>query len=138
MAAEKGAQSKVVVLVRGATYDRWHQAGSIAAAATAMGRRADVFLFWEALEGWAKGAWVTPTFPARPALEERWESERFPTAHELIQAARDSGLCTLYACTGSSAILGLRPDTVTASVDHHVGWATILQVTQGVVDRFEL
>jgi len=116
-----------------------HQGLSIAAAATASGRRADVFFFWWALERLSKGALDEPDFPPeRDAVNDRFETRNLPTLRTLLGYARESGLCTLYACTGSMAIVGAPPPSLEAAVHQFVGWSAILQITAGVTDRFYL
>lgn len=134
----KDPAERVAIFLHSGDYDRLHQGLSIAATAAASGRGVDIFFFWYALEALVEGRLATPRFPARPELEGAFEERRIPTAQDLLEAARETGLCVLYACTGSSAILGLRPDRVGERVDHQVGWSTILQVTRGVTDRFYL
>ena len=127
---------RVVIFVHSGDYDRLHAALSVAATAAAMGRPVEVFFFWFALEALVQDRLGTPSFPSRPELQAEFEERGYPTAAALAKAARETGMCTFYGCTGSSAILALRPDRVAAVVDHAVGWSTILQITRGVVDRF--
>ena len=129
---------RVAVFLHAGEYDRLHQGCSIAATATASGRPVDVYFFWHALEALASGRLGEPRFPGREDLSERFESGNYPTAQALLEAARATGRCTLYACTASSGLMGVAPDRVAALVDHHVGWATILEASRGVVDRFYL
>lgn len=120
-------------------YDRLHQGLSIAVAATTLGRRADLYLFWWALERLARGALDEPDFPPEhAATERRFETRGMPTVRELLQAARESGLCTVYACSGSMAAVVDTPDALRASVDQVVGWTTILKLTANVIDRYYL
>jgi peroxiredoxin family protein len=135
----KPPQPKVAVFLHSGEYDRVHQGLSIAAAATAAGRHADVFFFWWALDRLARGALDAPDFPTEhDAVTDRFETRGIPTLRQLLAYLRESGDCTLYACTGSMAIVGAPPPTVEASVDQVVGWSTILQLTAGVTDRFYL
>ena len=60
------------------------------------------------------------------------------TDAKLLDVVRDSGLATLFACTGSMASLGLNPPDVEPKVDTLIGWTSILGRTVGVVDRFSL
>lgn len=129
---------RVAIFLHSADADRLHQGCAIAAAAAASGRPVDLFFFWFALEALAAGKLAAPTFPGHEDVEERLERLGYPTAQALLDAARATGRCTVYACTASSGLVGLSPDRVAALVDHHVGWATILAATQGVVDRFYL
>jgi peroxiredoxin family protein len=127
---------RVVIFVHSGDYDRLHEAMSVAATAAAAGRAVDVVFSWFALEALVLDRLATPTFPNRPEVEAAFEDRSFPTAAALAQAARASGTCTFYGCTGSAGILGLRPDRVAEVVDHAVGWSTILQVTRAAIDRF--
>lgn len=128
----------MAVFLHEGAWDRMHQGLAIAASAVAVGRRADVFFFWWALERLVSDALDEPDFgEGREAAADRFEARRMPTLRELLQHLRDSGLCTLYACSGSLAV-DSAPDVLTTKVDQIVGWTTILQLTAGVTDRFYL
>ena len=129
--------SRVAIFLHNGEYDRVHEGLSIAAAAVAAERRADVFFSWWALERLAQGRLDEPDFD-REDLIDRFEARRLPTLRSLLAYLRESGQCTLYACTGSMEILGLKRDALERLVDRFVGWSTILQVTAGVTDRFWL
>lgn len=129
----------MAVFLHAGDYDRMHQGLSIAVAATSLGRRADVFLFWWALERLLRDDLDEPDFPeAHAATQSRFETRGMPTLRQLLAAARESGLCTLYACTGSLTAVAATPEAVQASVDQLVGWTRILQLTAGVTDRYYL
>ena len=129
--------SRVAIFLHNGEYDRVHEGLSIAATAVAAEKRADVFLSWWALERLAQGRLDEPDFD-REDLIDRFEARRLPTLRSLLAYLRESGQCTLYACTGSMEILGLKRDALERLVDRFVGWSTILQVTAGVTDRFWL
>jgi peroxiredoxin family protein len=130
---------KVVVFLHSGDYDRVHQGLSIAAAAVASGRRAEVYLFWWALERFLKDQLDEPDFsPAREEVADRFERRAMPTLRELLGHLRESGLATVQGCTGSLAALGGEPVADKATIDGWVGWTAILQRTAGVVDRFYL
>ena len=129
--------SRVAIFLHSGEYDRMHEGLSIAATAVAAVKRADVFLSWWALERLAQGRLDEPDFD-REDLIDRFEARRLPTLRSLLAYLRESGQCTLYACTGSMEILGLKRDALERLVDRFVGWSTILQVTAGVTDRFWL
>lgn len=120
-----------------------HQGLSIAAAGVAVGRKVDLFLFWWALERLAhdkldEADFAPPGDEARQAHQDRFEARGMPTLRELLTHLRESGLCTVYACTGSLAAVGLLPPELEGRVDSLVGWTTILSLTAGVTDRFYL
>lgn len=130
---------RVAVFLHSGEYDRMHQGLSIAAAAAAAGRHADVFFFWWALERLAKGALDEPDFPAvHEHVADNFEKRNIPTLRQLLAYLRESGQCTLYACTGSMAIVDARSSSLEGRVDQLVGWSAILQLTAGVTDRFYL
>jgi peroxiredoxin family protein len=130
---------RVAVFLHSGEYDRVHEGLSIAASAIASQRRADVFLFWWALERFARDELDDPDFdPAREDLIDRFETHRLPTLRSLLTYLRESEQCTLYACTGSMQILGIPREALERTVHQFVGWSTILQLTAGVTDRFWL
>jgi peroxiredoxin family protein len=132
-------RGKVVVFLHSGDYDRVHQGLSIAAAAVAAGRSAELYLFWWALERFVKDALDEPDFgPEREAVADRLEARRMPTCRELLAHVRESGRASVHACTGSLAALGADPQRPLPGVDGWVGWSAILQRTAGVVDRFYL
>ncbi|QSQ14367.1 hypothetical protein [Myxococcus landrumensis] len=132
------ASPKVVVFLHSGDYDRVHQGLSIAAAATASGRRAEVYLFWWALERFLKGSLDEPDFKGRDDISERFESRGMPTLRALLEHLKESGLCTLAGCTGSLGALGAESETARSGIELWLGWSAILQRTAGVTDRFYL
>ena len=141
---EADPRKRVAIFLHDGAYDRLHQGCAIAAAAAAGGRDVQVFLFWWALDRFLAGGFDEPDMGAAagPSQAARAAEEAFekgaPTAAALLQAARDTGRCTLYACSASAFLLGKRPDHIAARVDQVVGWSAILGLTSGVVDRFYL
>lgn len=130
---------RVAIFLHSGDYDRVHEGLSIAAAAVASGRHADLFFFWWALERLTRDKLDEPDLnPRREDIANRFEARNVPTLRSLLAFLRDSGKCTLYACSGSLAILGLAPSALENKVDQLVGWSTILQLTDGVADRFFL
>ena len=130
---------RLAVFLHDGAYDRMHQGLSIAASAVALGRHADVFLFWWALDRLLADQLDEPDFgPGRETATGRFEVRRMPTLRELLTHLRESGLCTLYACSASAATLDVTPDRLEGKVDQIVGWSTILTLTAGVTDRFYL
>jgi predicted peroxiredoxin len=93
-------------------------AGSCALAATAMGRRVDVFLF---------GAAVSAVVSAHgePADE--------PGA--LLHEARAAG-CRLIGCSASLVSEKVDPQAADRALDAVVGWPTVLAWSEGAVERF--
>ncbi len=133
------APSKVVIFLHSGDYDRVHQGLSIAAAAVATGRPAEVYLFWWALERFIQDRLDEPDFqPPREDVTERVETRGIPTLRTLREHLRESGLCTVHGCTGSLAALGSESVADKQAIDGWVGWTAILQRTAGVIDRFYL
>lgn len=141
---EVDPRKRVALFLHSGDYDRLHQACSIAAAATASGRDVQVFFFWWALDALVRGTLDTPSFAEGVAARETIEAAEdafdsgYPTAAALLEVARASGHCTVYACSASAGLLGRRPDEIAGRVDQVVGWTAILGLTAGVVDRFYL
>lgn len=127
----------VAIFLHRGEYDVVHQGLAIAAAAVSMGRRAEVYFFWWALERLVRGGLDEPDLE-RDDVNATMELRGVPTARQLLDVVRDSGLGKVFACSGSMAAIGLTPPDVEPRVDALIGWTTILQRTNGVVDRFYL
>jgi peroxiredoxin family protein len=135
----KAAPAQLVVFLHAGEYDRVHQGLAIAAAAAASGKRVDVYLFWWALERFLADRLDDPDFPAEHAeAADRFERRGMPTLRALISHLRDSGLCAFYACTGSLAVVEEGSPPSPPWLAGWMGWATILERTQGIADRFYL
>ena len=134
--------NKVAIFLHSGDYDRVHQGLAIAAAAVASGRRAEVYLFWWALERFLQDRLDEPDFtPPREDVTDRFETRRMPTLRALLAHLKESELCTVHGCTGSLAALGGEPlaeGAARGGLDGWVGWSAILQRTAGVTDRFYL
>jgi len=135
---------RVAIFLHSGAYDRIHQGLAIAAAAVAAGREVHLFFFWWALDRLLRDDLGEPDFSdaeapeaARDAAEDAFASG-YPTAAALLDAVRTSGRCTVYACSASAGLLGVRPDRVAEKVDRVVGWSAILSITAGITDRFYL
>ena len=143
-AMEVDPRKRVALFLHSGDYDKLHQAASIAASATAAGRDVQIFFFWWALDQLLRGGLAEPSFreglapqATLDAAEDAFESG-YPTAAALLEVARSSGKCVVYACSASAGLLGRRPDEIAGKVDQVVGWTAILSLTSGVVDRFYL
>lgn len=126
----------VVILLHRGEYDAVHQGVSVAAAAVAGGRKADLYFSWWALERLAKDRLDEPDL--REDVAAAMERRQVPTLRQLLAHLRESGLARLYACSGSLHALGLNPGDVEGRVDELIGWSAILKRTAGVSDRFFL
>jgi len=131
--------SRVAVFLHSGEYERMHQGLSIAAAAAAAGREALVFFSWWALERLLEDRLDEPDLgEARAGAGDRFERRGLPTLRELLGHLKASGNCRLYACSGSLAAVSDRPDAAERAVEQVVGWSTVLQLTAGITDRFDL
>ncbi len=127
----------VCIFLHRGEYDAVHQGVSIAAAATALGRKVELYFFWWALERLARDLLDEPDLE-RDDVNATMELRGIPTIRQLLDVVRDSGNATLFACSGSMASIGLTPPDVEPKVDALIGWTAILQRTAGVTDRFTI
>ena len=126
------SQDRLAVLFHRGEYEQLHQGLSAAVAATAVGRPVQLFFFYWALERLALDRLGEPEFdPPRPDVADRFEARGLPTCRALVDALRQSGLATFYACSGSLPALGLDLAQVRGAVDQVVGWSSILELTRG-------
>lgn len=126
----------VVIFFHRGEYDAVHQGLSIAAAATAGGRPAELYFSWWALERLAHDKLDEPDL--RADVADHMERRGVPTLRALLDHVRASGLGRFVACSGSLHALGLNPGDVEQKVDALMGWSAILKYTAGRTDRFFL
>ncbi|MFI5029038.1 MAG: hypothetical protein ACHQCF_08695 [Solirubrobacterales bacterium] len=137
-------KNRLAIFLHSGDYDRLHQGAAIAAAGAAAGRPVEVYFFWWALERLVGGQLARPSFAhARneahaEALVHRFEERAYPTAATLLENARRSGHCRVFACSASMEMLGIKPTTLEPMVDSILGWSAILARTEGVADRYYL
>ncbi len=126
----------VIIFLHRGEYDSVHQGVSIAAAAVAGSRPAELYFSWWALERLVRDRLDEPDL--REDVAGEMERRQVPTLRQLLAHLRESGLARLYACSGSLHALGLNPGDVEGRVDELVGWSAILKRTAGRTDRFFL
>ncbi len=114
-------------------YESMHQGLSAALAASALGHSCELYFFWHALSRLVKGPLDAPE---HEESADRLEARGVPTLRELLQSLRGSGQARFYACSGSLAAVGLKPNELETHVDELIGWTSILTRTRGVMDRF--
>jgi len=108
---------RVVLFVTTADAPALRRAGACALAAAAMNERVDVFLFG----------------PAAVAVTEAHGDPDHPAA--LLQEAR-SPSCRLLGCSAELLEAKVPPSRTEVALDAVVGWATVLEWSRGVIDRF--
>jgi predicted peroxiredoxin len=123
----------LIVFVTRGDYEAMHLALSAALAAVSMGRKAELFFFWFALERLVQGRMEEADI--RADVADAMEKRQVPTLKDLYTQVRQSGLSTTFACSGSVAALGLLPTDVEPHVDALIGWPSILNRTRGATDR---
>jgi peroxiredoxin family protein len=111
----------LLILAHGGSWNMRFQISSLAASVAAVGERVDVALFFGALDAWARGRW-DELDPEPPVSAERLESLGMPPLSEMLAQGREDGLIRVYACSGSTRMLGLETAQVQASVDAILGW----------------
>ena len=131
-----GMGQPVVIFLHRGEYEAMHQGLSIAAAAVAGGRRAELYFSWWALERLAKDRLDEPDL--RDDVASEMERRQVPTLRQLLAHLKESGLARLYGCSGSLHALGLYPPDIEGRVDELVGWSAVIKRTAGLTDRFHL
>lgn len=117
----------ILILAHGGSWERRFQATSLAASVAAAGGRADLALFFAALDAWARDRWdeIDPDLPLTAAAIE---AAAFPPLSTMLAPGRESGAVRLYACSASTGLLGLDPAQVQARVDALAGWPTFARL----------
>lgn len=130
--------SKCAVFLHGHGYDRVYQAVNILLAASSMGTKCYLFLFYGALATYIEGSWDDTGSLDRPdspqwqsQLKRGFDMSDTPGLYSLLDRAREEpGGLTVCACSASTRLLALEPTTVTSKVDQIVGLTTMLDLSK--------
>jgi len=134
--SEKGivktmAKKKIALIVHSGTIDKLYSAFILGSTATAMGMEAHLYFTFWGLKALTKGGMENAGLPAEYAdleetLKNRLKDMNYPSPYELLKRMKDSGLLTIYACSPSMEMFGVKRGDLIPEVDQIAGAATFL------------
>lgn len=109
-------KKKLAMIVHSGTLDKLYCAFILGSTATTMGWEAHLYFTFWGLQALVKGAMEKAGLPSdykqmEKTMAERLKKMKYPTPYELLKRMKTSGLLTIYACTPTMEMFGIKKRT---------------------------
>ena len=126
-------KKKLALIVHSGTLDKLYCAFILGSTATTMNWEAHLYFTFWGLQALVKGAMEKAGLPSdykqmEKPMAERLKQMKYPTPYELLKRMKSSGLLTIYACTPSMEMFGIKKEQLIPEVDQMAGATTFLNV----------
>jgi len=126
-------RKKLAIIVQGGTLDKLYCTFILASTAVAMDMEAHLYFTFWGLNILVKGAMEKAGLPATyKHLEEQMKNNlrkmKYPTPYEMLKRLKQSGLFTIYACSPSMEMFGIKKEDLIPEVDEIAGAAAFLEI----------
>ncbi len=126
-------KKKLALIVHSGTLDKLYCAFILGSTATTMGWEAHLYFTFWGLQALVKGAMDKAGLPSdykqmEKPMAESLKRMKYPTPYDLLKRMKSSGLLTIYACTPSMEMFGIKKEQLIPEVDQMAGATTFLNV----------
>ena len=127
---------KIALVVQSGTIDKLYCAFILASTSVAMGWEAHLYFTFWGLQSLAKGAMEKAVLPGdykhlEETMRKNLERMKYPSPYDMLKRMKQSGKCTIYACTPTMEMFGIKREDLVPEVDSMVGAATFLDIAAG-------
>jgi peroxiredoxin family protein len=133
LVASMSEKKKLALIVHSGTLDKLYCAFILGSTATTMGWEAHLYFTFWGLQALVKGAMEKAGLPSdyrhmEKQMRERLKQMKYPTPYDLLKRMKDSGLLTIYACTPTMEMFGIKREDLIPEVDKMAGATTFLSI----------
>ncbi len=126
-------RKKLALIVHSGTLDKLLCAFILGSTAVSMGMEAHLYFTFWGLNALVKGNLEKAGLPAdykhmEESMRKKLKEMKYPTPYEMLKRMKQSGLLTIYACTPSMEMFGIRKEDLIPEIDKLAGAATFLDV----------
>lgn len=126
-------RKKLAIVVQGGTLDKLYCAFIMGSTAVAMDMEAHLYFTFWGLNMLVKGAMEKAGLPAtyqhlEDQMRQNLQKMKYPTPYEMLKRMKQSGLLTIYACSPSMKMFGVKRESLIPEVDEIAGAAAFLEV----------
>jgi peroxiredoxin family protein len=126
-------RKKLAIVVQGGTLDKLYCAFIMGSTAVAMDMEAHLYFTFWGLNMLVKGAMEKAGLPAtyqhlEDQMRESLQKMKYPSPYEMLKRMKQSGLLTIYACSPSMKMFGVKRESLIPEVDEIAGAAAFLEV----------
>jgi peroxiredoxin family protein len=126
-------RKKLAIVVQGGTLDELYCAFIMGSTAVAMDMEAHLYFTFWGLNMLVKGAMENAGLPAtyqhlEDQMRENLQKMKYPSPYEMLKRMKQSGLLTIYACSPTMKMFGVKRESLIPEVDEIAGAAAFLEV----------
>ena len=123
----------LAIIVHGGTFDKLFCALTLATTATAMNIETHMYFTFWGLNALVKGRLDKAGLPAtykhmEKQLRSKLKGMKYPTSYEMLKRIKATGLLTIYACSPTMEMFGIKKENLIPEVDKIAGAAAFLDV----------
>jgi peroxiredoxin family protein len=126
-------RKKLAIVVQGGTIDKLYCAFIMGSTAVAMDMEAHLYFTFWGLNMLVKGAMENAGLPAtyqhlEDQMRQNLQKMKYPSPYEMLKRMKQSGLLTIYACSPTMKMFGVKRESLIPEVDEIAGAAAFLEV----------
>lgn len=124
---------KLAIIVHSGTIDKLFCAFILGSTATSMDMEVHLYFTFWGLNALVKGGLDKAGLPSdykqmEEPMKEALKRMKYPTPYEMLKRMKASGLLTIYACTPTMEMFGIKKESLIPEVDKLAGASTFLDV----------
>jgi peroxiredoxin family protein len=124
-------KKKLALIVHGGTLDKLLCAFILGSTAVSMDMEAHLYFTFWGLNALVKGNMEKAGLPSEykqmeEPIRKKLKAMKYPTPYEMLKRMKQSGLLTIYACSPSMEMFGIKREDLIPEVDKIAGAATFL------------
>jgi peroxiredoxin family protein len=125
-------RKKLALIVFSGTLDRLLCAFILGSTAVSMDMEAHLYFTFWGLNALVKGSLEKAGLPSEykqmeEPMRKKLKEMKYPTPYEMLKRMKQSGLLTIYACSPSMEMFGIKKEDFIPEVDKIAGAATFLE-----------
>jgi peroxiredoxin family protein len=128
-----GKRKKLALIVHSGTIDKLYCAFILGSTATSMDMEVHLYFTFWGLNALVKGGLDKAGLPSdykqmEEPMKKKLKEMKYPTLYDMLKRMQASGLLTIYACTPTMEMFGIKKESLIPEVDKLAGASTFLDV----------
>jgi len=126
-------RKKLAIIVQGGTLDKLYCVFILGSTAVSMDMEVHLYFTFRGLNALVKGGMDKAGLPSdykhmEEPMKEAIKRMKYPSPYEMLKRMKASGLLTIYACTPTMEMFGIKKESLIPEVDKLAGASTFLDV----------
>ena len=126
-------RKKLALIIHSGTLDKLYCAFILGSTAASMDMEVHLYFTFWGLQALVRGGLEKAGLPSdykhmEEPMRKKLKEMKYPTPYEMLRRMKASGLLTIYACTPSMEMFGIKKESLIPEVDKLAGASTFLDV----------